>query len=313
MTTVLDIAAMIDRQIPRDGFHTTSIPGVRLLRAVQHFERGPLLYEPGIVIVAQGAKVGYLGNEIYRYDASHYLVLSVPMPFDCETFASPQEPLLAVLVGAEVTLLQEILREIDANESASRGASGARSVRTDGTPSAPMASVPLDRQILDVVGRLLQTLADPIDARVLGEQSVRELLFRVLQGPQGAALRAVARRQSGYSRIANALQRIHVDYGSALDIETLAREANMSASTFQHNFKAVTLTSPLQYLKRVRLHKAQLLLQHDGMRISAAALQVGYESASQFSREYRRYFGRSPSEEGMEAFAAQPKFSDATV
>lgn len=307
MTTVLEIAAMIDRQIPRDGFHATRVPGVRLLRAVQHFERGPLLYEPGIVIVAQGAKVGYLATEVYRYDASHYLVLSVPMPFECETFASEQEPLLAVLVGAEVTLLQEILREIDAHDE------GARNARTDNTPSAPMASVPLDPQILEVVGRLLRALSSPVDARVLGETLVRELLFRVLQGPQGAALRAVARRQSGYSRIANALQRIHLDYGSALDIDTLAREANMSASTFQHNFKAVTLTSPLQYLKRVRLHKAQLLLQHDGMRISAAALQVGYESASQFSREYRRYFGRSPSEEGAEAFAAQPKFSDASV
>lgn len=164
-------------------------------------------------------------------------------------------------------------------------------------PSAPMASVPLDAGMADAVMRLLGCLQSPLDSHILGPQLVREIIFRALRSEQGNALRAVAGRHSGYGRMARALRRIHTDYASALDIDTLAREANMSVSTFHHNFKAMTFTSPLQYLKSVRLYKAWSLMVQDGLNASTAANQVGYESPSQFSREFKRYFGRTPSEE----------------
>lgn len=299
--TAADLARLIDRQTDREGFHPTAVASVRLLRVTQNLPRAPLMYEPGIVIVTQGAKIGYLGSEIYRYDATRYLVMSMPLPFECETHSSVEEPLLAILIGADIPLMQDILLHIDAHaDSAARADKSLRPRDALGQLEAPMASVPLDEAIRDVTGRLLMALANPLDAQVLGQQLVRELMYRVLLGPQGAALRAVARRHNGFSRIASALRRIHLEYGTALDVDTLARDANMSVSTFHHNFKAVTFTSPLQYLKRVRLHKAQLLLQQDSAQIATAALSVGYESASQFSREYRRYFGRSPREEANE-------------
>lgn len=267
-TTSTDMASLIATLQDEPGFDATRIPGVRLMRAEQAYPRSPVFYEPRICILAQGQKIGFLGGETYRYDA---------------------EPLLGVSVDVDIGTLKELLLQMeeapgsdDDNELA---------------PSAPMASVPLDAGMADAVMRLLGCLQSPLDSHILGPQLVREIIFRALRSEQGNALRAVAGRHSGYGRMARALRRIHTDYASALDIDTLAREANMSVSTFHHNFKAMTFTSPLQYLKSVRLYKAWSLMVQDGLNASTAANQVGYESPSQFSREFKRYFGRTPSEE----------------
>ncbi|MGV8381621.1 AraC family transcriptional regulator [Pseudomonas aeruginosa] len=288
-TTSTDMASLIATLQDEPGFDATRIPGVRLMRAEQAYPRSPVFYEPRICILAQGQKIGFLGGETYRYDAERYLVMSVPLPFECETHASAAEPLLGVSVDVDIGTLKELLLQMeeapgsdDDNELA---------------PSAPMASVPLDAGMADAVMRLLGCLQSPLDSHILGPQLVREIIFRALRSEQGNALRAVAGRHSGYGRMARALRRIHTDYAKALDIDTLAREANMSVSTFHHNFKAMTFTSPLQYLKSVRLYKAWSLMVQDGLNASTAANQVGYESPSQFSREFKRYFGRTPSEE----------------
>ena len=126
---------------------------------------------------------------------------------------------------------------------------------------------------------------------------MREIIYRVLYGEQGGALRALAVRHGRFSQIARVLRRIHTEYDKELDIEFLAGEANMSISTFHHNFKAVTSSSPLQYLKNIRLHKALMLMVRDGLNAGTAAGKVGYESASQFSREFKRYFGNTPADE----------------
>ncbi|MCU1232856.1 MAG: rhaS [Candidatus Solibacter sp.] len=135
--------------------------------------------------------------------------------------------------------------------------------------------------------RLLECLPDPADARILGPQLVREIMYRVLCGEQGGALRAAAALHSRFGQVNRALQRIHAD---------LAETAGMSASAFHRNFKAVTSNSPLQYLKTIRLHKARMLMVYEGLRAGVAAERVGYESPSQFSREFKRLFGESPVE-----------------
>lgn len=134
----------------------------------------------------------------------------------------------------------------------------------------------------------------PLDARILGKQIVREILYYVLTGPCGGALLALVSRQTHFSLISRVLKHIESQYTENLSVDRLAAEANMSVSAFHHNFKAVTSTSPLQYLKNYRLHKARMLMIHDGMKASAAAMRVGYESPSQFSREFKRYFGLTP-------------------
>ena len=158
-------------------------------------------------------------------------------------------------------------------------------------------STPLTEGLLDAGVRLLECLRSPVDCRVLGPQVVREIVFRVLQGERGGALRALAARNGSFSQIARALKRLHADYAQPWDVERMAREVGMSVSAFHHNFKAVTSASPLNYLKTLRLHKARMFMLQDGLNASTAASSVGYASPSQFSREFKRFFGSTPLEE----------------
>jgi AraC-like DNA-binding protein len=151
--------------------------------------------------------------------------------------------------------------------------------------------------------RLLECLRSPLDSRILGRQTVREIVYRVLQGEQGGALRALASRDERFSRIARVLKHVHAEYAQSLCVEEMARKAAMSVAAFHHYFKLVTASSPLQYLKRIRLDQARLLMAHDGYNASTAARAVGYESASQFSREFKRLFGVTPVEEAAQTRA----------
>jgi AraC-like DNA-binding protein len=151
--------------------------------------------------------------------------------------------------------------------------------------------------LIDAVIRLLECLRSPMDSRILGPRIVRGIIYRVLCGERGGALRAMANGHSHFNQIAKVLKRIHLAYPNSLAIGTLAGEANMSVSNFHHNFKAVTAVSPLQYVKSIRLHKARIVMVRDGLNANSAAGMVGYESASQFSREFKRLFGNSPLDE----------------
>ena len=265
-----------------EGVFPSILEGVRFIRVSNSHPRIQVVYEPSIIIVGQGRKIGYLGNQVYHYDAYNYLVLSVPLPFECETVATPEKPLLAVSVGVDPVVLGELLVEMDENPSI-RGA----------LPRG-IYSTPLTNELISAVTRLLECLKSPRDCSILGPQVVREITYRVLCGEQGGDLRAVAVRHSRFSQIARVLKRIHFEYPHSLDVETMAEEAAMSVSAFHQSFKAVTSTSPLQYLKSIRLHKARMLMLQDGLNAYSAAERVGYESASQFSREFKRMFGCTP-------------------
>lgn len=279
------LVELLETLATREGFSPSILDGVQFIRENNSVPRGPVVYDPRIVIVAQGRKKGYLGDEVYTYDAYNYLVLSVPLPLECETEATPDKPLLGVIVQVTPTTLGELLVEMDDDVAASRQ-----------IPRG-IYSTPLTDELVSATVRLLECLRSGMDSRILGPQIVREIIYRVLCGGQGDVLRALATRQSHFNQIARILKRIHLEYSNSLDVETLARDANMSVSTFHHNFKAVTSTSPLQYLKSIRLHRARMLMVQDGLNASAAAGQVGYESASQFSREFKRFFGNTPADE----------------
>jgi AraC-like DNA-binding protein len=280
MTSLLGALAV------KEGMHPSALEGVQLMRASRPIPRTQVLYEPGIVIVGQGRKRGYLGDRVFTYDAHNYLVLSVPLPFECETEASPESPMLAVSIRVDLAVLGELLMKMD-------GAHGSP------TPAIPQGiySTKLDLKLSETTVRLLECLADPAETRVLGPQIVREITYRVLCGEQGGALRAAAALHSRFGQVNRTVQRIHSEYARDLTVEELAETAGMSASAFHQNFKAVTSTSPLQYLKTIRLHKARMLMVYEGLRAGMAADRVGYESSSQFSREFKRLFGASPLEE----------------
>ena len=281
-TKMVDLLSVL---APKEGYTNSCLEAVRFMRANSTHPRAPVIYDPCIVIVAQGRKHGYVGDQSFIYDANNYLVLSVPLPFECETQASPSSPMLAIKIGVDPTVVAELLLELDDTKPAS------------GDVLSGVAATPLTEPLLNATIRLLECLTSPTEARILGPQIIREITFRVLRGEHADALKALVTRRSKFAQIAKTLRRIHSDFNDKLDVESLAEEADMSISAFHHNFKIVTATAPLQYIKSVRLHRARTLMVYEGLNANVAASQVGYESASQFSREFKRMFGSSPAEE----------------
>jgi len=284
--TCLQLTAQINTLKDNANQLDDLLPDVRLLYGTQPGPRTPVMYQPGIIFLFSGHKTGYINERVFRYNTREYLLLTVPLPFECETFATEAVPLAGIRLNIDILQLQELLMDIGEDElfCPSMAASG-------------INSATLSDEILCAIERLLDVMARPLDARILGKQIIREILYHVLLGPGGGALLALVSRQTHFSLISRVLKRIESQYTENLSVDQLAAEANMSVSAFHHNFKSVTSTSPLQYLKSYRLHKARMMMIHDGMKASAAALRVGYESASQFSREFKRYFGVTPGED----------------
>jgi len=279
-------ARLVDELAPCERANPTPVPGVKLYRISRPLPRCPAVYEPWIIIIAQGSKRVYFSGDAYIYDADNYLVTTVPMPVECETpHASPQSPVLLLAITVDPLMIGELLLGVEAEPQ-----------RTQSVPRGLYAS-PLTRPLKDAATRLLESLKSPADCRVLGPMFVREIVYRVLCGERGDALCALAAANTHFGQISRVLDHLHRNYANTIDIEALARQANMSPSVFYQKFKTVTAMSPLQYLKSVRLDKARLLMVQDGYTASAAAFTVGYESAPQFSREYKRQFGVSPAQD----------------
>lgn len=295
--------SMLERLAPCEGYNLTALPDVRLLRSNRPLSAVPVLYDPGIVFICQGSKRGYFGDQVYLYDNRHYLAVSVPVPFTMETDASAKEPLLAIYMHLDFKLAADLMLQIDQH-------GGMESARPRGLMSSPM-----DRQLCESLVRFLQAMSRPLDARILGPTLVREVYFHVLTGEQGASMRAALAMHGQFGKIARALRRIHASFDADFSVEQLAREAGMSVPTFHTHFKAVTETSPVQYVKSIRLHQARLHMVRNGMTAAAASAEVGYDSPSQFSREFKRLFGRSPVEEvrRMKAEFAVPPAHAASV
>jgi AraC-like DNA-binding protein len=296
---LVPLAPLVLALAPDEGYNLTALPSVRLLRSNRPLTRTPVLYDPGIVIVCQGRKRGYFGQRTFVYDAHQYLAVSVPVPFTMETDATAAAPLLALYLHLEFPLAAELMLEIARHGGESNVAE----------PQSMMSS-PLDGVMHLSVQRLLQSLANPMEAAILGPQLLRELYYRVLTGPQGPTMRAALSMQGRFGKIGKALQRIHSSYDQPLTVARLAEEAGMSTPSFHSHFKTVTCTSPMQYLKSTRLHQARLLMVQEGMTAAAAAYAVGIESTSQFSREFKRLFGLTPAKEVRrmrESFVLPPR------
>src|SRR4051794_21371139 len=279
------LAALLGQIATEEGLQPTLIKGVHTFKGSRSVPRAPMVYRPHIIIVGQGRKRAYLGGKTYQYDPANYLVLAVPLPAECDAEAEAGKPILMVNIDVDAAMVGEMLLEIDGPSS-----------RTGETPRG-MSSTPMPTELGGAVIRLLECLRCPVDSRLLGRQMVREVVYRVLRGEPGGALYALASRDDHFTRIARVLKFIHSEYARPLGTGDLAKRAGMSVSVFHHHFKLVTACSPLQYLKRIRLDRARLLMTVDGFNAGAAAHAVGYESASQFGREFKRLFGTTPSED----------------
>jgi AraC-like DNA-binding protein len=271
---------------PHQGYNPTPLHGVRLLRTEAVLRDVPVLYKPGAVFVLQGRKQGMLEGEVYLYDEEHYLAVSVPVPFRMESVASPERPLLAVYVEFDMRLAAEI-----ASQAGARGA-GSASGQVKSLVSSRM-----EPAIEDVVLRLLRTLHDPVELAVLGASILRELHYRVLVGPQGGAIVSALQQRGVSGRIVQSLARLRESYSSRISVAALASEAGMSVPSYHVHFKALTGSTPIQYVKAMRLHEARLMIARRDKTIAEIASSVGYASPAQFSRDFKRHFRRTASEE----------------
>jgi AraC-like DNA-binding protein len=295
--------ALLRELAPLEGYNLTALPSVRILRSDRALSRTPVLYDPGIVIVCQGRKKGYFGDALYLYDERHYLAVSAPVPFTMETEATSDHPLLALYLHLDFAMAAELAEQIDRE-----GACGVEQA------AQSMMSTPMDAQMQVSVLRFLEALHCPLEAVVLGPSLLRELYFRVLTGAQGSAMREALAMRGQFGKIGRALRLIHAGYAQPLDITQLAEEAGMSVPTFHSHFRSVTQTSPMQYVKSTRLHQARLLMVRESLTAEVASHAVGYTSPSQFSREFKRLFGLSPSAEAKrmrESFAIPAAFPGA--
>ena len=268
---------------PREGENATLHEGLELLRADHPSDRKAIVYQPVFYIVIQGQKQSFLGSEVFQYDPGHFLALTVPLPMEgMVTAATPDKPYLAIKLAVDSRTVLSLLRELpelEPHKGTSRG----------------VCVCPVTADLVDAVERLIASLADNRKRRVLTPMIVREILFYGLQSPQGEQLAAFVTRDRHHARIAQVLRHIQTHFAEPLDVNALAEIASMSQSGLHQHFKAVTNASPLQYIKAIRLHRAQHLLSDSQLSVSEAAWQVGYQSPSQFSREYKRFFGEVPS------------------
>ncbi|MET3075914.1 AraC family transcriptional regulator [Pantoea leporis] len=277
---------LLETLAPQEGYNLTALPDVRILRSDRPLARTPVLYDPGIVIVCQGSKRGFFGDQVYLYDEQHYLAVAVPVPFTMETAASAEHPLLAIYLHLDFSVATELLLQLEQQD-----------VALESQAAQSMMSSPMDQTLRETVLRFLTTLNHPLDARMLGPALVRELYYRVLTGAQGSALRAALTLQGQFGKVGKALSHIHAHYEQPLTLGQLASLAGMSVPTFHTHFKSITNQPPMQYVKSVRLHQARMLMVRQEMTAAAASHAVGYESASQFNREFKRLFGLPPAEE----------------
>lgn len=282
-STLAGLAARIARWTEKDERYTSAVPGLMLFRFDQPTEPTGALYEPSVCVLAHGAKRVMLGDETYTYNTDHYLMTSVHLPTVVQVRdATPENPYLGLKLTFDLREVAQLM--VDSNLPAPRAQPSSHGMGI-GSMTSPL---------LEAFTRLIDLLDDEQDIPILAPVIHKEIIYRLLTGDQGAHLRHVASTGSQGNHIARAISWLQANYAEPLRIDDLANQAGMSASTFHQHFKTLTAQSPLQYQKHLRLQEARRLMLAEQLDASSAAFQVGYESPSQFSREYSRRFGAPP-------------------
>ena len=278
-----ELAERIGRHVSAEGSYPTPIQALHLVRYEQRTQSLPTLAQPALCVLANGSKEVRLGEERYVYDPLNYMVVSVAMPISGRIIeATPDNPSLSLRLDIDPVEINALIA--DAGPL--------------GVPSRPTGRglyvEQMDMPLLDAIVRLVRLLDTPKDIAMLAPLVRREILYRLLRGQQGHRLYEIAVGNSQTHRVSQAIAWLNEHYQAPLRIDELARGVNLSVSTLHHRFKAVTSMSPLQYQKQLRLQEARRLMLGEGLEASTAGYRVGYESPSQFSREYSRLFGAPP-------------------
>jgi AraC-like DNA-binding protein len=278
-----ELAGKIASHIAADGVEPSAIPGMHLYRRSAPTACTSAAYEPRLIVFVQGEKQINMGTITHLCDSSTFLLTSVDMPVLSQvTKASKDEPILGMMVDLDMPLVREILSQQEFH------------MREESADARAMAVGVTSPELLAACMRLVELLDAPQDIPYLAGLTKREIFYRLLRSPQGKHLRAIATLGEQSHRTSQAVEWLRANYTKPLRVEELATRARMGVSTLHHQFRSLTAMSPLQYQKQLRLHVARERMLNEGLDAASAAFEVGYESASQFSREYSRLFGRPP-------------------
>ncbi|VWB38686.1 AraC family transcriptional regulator [Burkholderia lata] len=281
METLAEIAAIIGRNVSKDGFHATPIERMTLVRSSTVTMPMPSVCRPQLCLVAQGHKEVTLDDRVFRYAPGRYGVVTYDLPVTGKVVeATPDKPYLCLYLDFDPVMLGHMALRVPPPEA----------------PSPPIGKTVSDASagLLDAALRLLRLLDDPAALPVLGPLAEQEVLYRLLAGPDGARMRHITSSQGPVAQVGRAIGWITQNFRERFSIEQLAAEAGMSPSSLHDHFRRVTAMTPLQFQKQLRLQDARSLMLVQGIDATTAAFCVGYESASQFTREYRRHFGEPP-------------------
>jgi AraC-like DNA-binding protein len=278
-----ELAGLIDKFSNGDGVHACAVPGLNLIRISEINMRIPTLYNPCVCVIVQGEKQVLLENDVYKYTPSEYLSVSVDMPVIGQiTKASRDKPYLCLQIDVDIRQLGELIVQTQQSKAPDSETGRALFVGRVGPTLG------------DAVLRLARLLETPNDIAPLAPMIIREIYYRLLNGEHGTTIAQLATQGSNMHRINSVIQKIKSDCAQPIRVEDMAGCAGMSVSSFHFHFKEVTGMSPLQYQKRMRLMEARRLMLTDAIDATSTAYRVGYESPSQFSREYARMFGTPP-------------------
>ena len=278
-----ELLSVIERNARDEGVNETAIPGVYCYRATSTRQVTPSIYAPSLCVIAQGSKQAMLDKDIYHYSAGEYLIVSVDLPMIGQVLeASPDRPYLCIKVSLDLQQLSELMLHAKHNEPANP------------TITRGLFTGKLDATESECLLRLARLLDTPDDIPILAPLMMREIYYRLLRSDYGRIITQTALKGSHMQRIASIIQIIKARLNQPIRVQELAERAGMSLSTFHLHFKAVTAMSPLQFQKHLRLLEARQLLMSGAADAANTAYQVGYESPSQFSREYARMFGNPP-------------------
>jgi AraC-like DNA-binding protein len=278
-----DLLPVALKQCKGAGVHDTPPEELKIVRRDRTTEALPTVYRPCVCFVLQGEKNVWSGKKVYRYNPSTYLVSCLDIPASSQVAAAtPKNPFVCLMLDLKPSLVYEILQETSPSKSQPAETEGGLFVE-EVTP-----------ELAGAFARLLHTLENPMDLKVLAPSIIREIHYRLLDSRFGARVRQLGVVGSKTQRIGKVVEQLKKDFASPLKITDLARSAQMSPSAFHQHFREVTNMSPLQYQKHIRLQEARRLLFTETTDASDVAYKVGYESPSQFSREYRRLFGQPP-------------------
>jgi AraC-like DNA-binding protein len=258
-------------------------PGVYIYHSSKPTECVPSVFKPAFCVIAQGRKSVLLNDESFDYDSGHYLISTLDLPIVSNVVeASREKPYLNLRIDLDPTLVASVMIE-----------SGIKVKKSDAAVKAMDVSS-LDADLLDAVVKLVRLLDTPEEMKVLAPLIIREIVYRLLKGAQGARLSHLITTEGDTSRVSTAVKKLREKIDQPLKVENMARELGMSVSGFHHHFKAVTAMSPLQYQKQIRLQEARRLMLGEGMDVASASFRVGYEDPSYFSRDYKKLFGAPP-------------------